>query len=206
MPNLRKLADAFKVKNKQCDSRVMDLPAKILLTTSRNPTPRIRTFCHDFTRVIPNAVYVNRGKMSNDEVAEKALECNADRVVVVDRHQGGPGVLRLFKVGESGLASTPPSIHVAVIKLQRDFGASGVKPASSINIAVHKEFDDLVRLGNALSDFLGISILETKEMMKSGSTILGISPDKSGKIAMTFVTEPNHFEVGPHILISRVDW
>ncbi len=184
----------------------MNLPAKILLTTSRNPTPRIRAFCHDLAAVMPNLAYVNRGKMSNDEVAEKALEHDADRVVIVDRWQGGPGVLRLFEVGESALVSTSPVIRVAGIKLQRDLGASCVKPASSIVAAKHDEFDDSIRLGNALSGFFGISMLETKGMVKTGSTILSISSDKSGRIVMTFMQEPDHREVGPHILISRVEW
>ncbi len=184
----------------------MDLLAKILLTTSRNPTPRIRAFCHDLAGVMPNVAYVNRGKMSNDEVAEKALEHDADRVVVVDRWHGGPGVLRLFKVSESGLVSTPPSIHVSGIRLQRDFGASRVKPVVSIYVAMHNEFHDLVRLGNALSDFFTISILENKETLKTESSTLTIRPDKSGRIVMTFMAEPNHREVGPRILISRVKW
>jgi len=184
----------------------MDPPSKILLTTSRDPTPRIRAFCHDLAEVMPNVAYVNRGKMSNDEVAEKALEQDADRVVIVDRWQGGPGVLRLFKVGESGLVSTPPVIRVAGMKLQRDLGASRVKPASSIIAAKHNKSDDSGRLGNALSDFFGISMLETKDMITTGSTVLSISSNKPGKIVMTFMKEPNHREVGPHILISRVEW
>ena len=184
----------------------MDLPAKILLTTSRDPTPRIRAFCHDLAEAMPNVMYVNRGKMNNDEIAEKTLEHDATRVIVVDRWQGGPGVLRLFEVGESGLVSTPPVIHVASMKLRRDLGASRVKPASSIIAAKHDGFDDSVGLGNALSGFFGISIIETKDVVKTGSTILSISPDKSGRIMMTFVKEPNHREVGPRVLILRVEW
>jgi len=184
----------------------MDLPAKILLTTSRDPTPRIRAFCHDLAEAMPNVAYVNRGKMNNDEIAEKALEHDATRVIVVDRWQGGPGVLRLFEVGESGLVSTPPVIHIAGIKLQKDIGTSRVKPAASIIAAKHDRFDDSVRLGSAISSFFGISIIETKDVVKTGSTILSISSDKSGRIAMTFMHEPDHREVGPRILISRVKW
>ncbi len=150
--------------------------------------------------------YINRGKMSNDEVAEKALEYDADRVVVVDRWQGRPGVLRLFKIGKSGLVLTPPVIHVADIKLRRDLGASGIKPASSISAAFHDKLDDSVRLRDALSDFFGVSIIETKRMVRTGSTILSISPDKSGRVVMTFVEEPSGCEVGPHVLISKVEW
>lgn len=184
----------------------MDLPAKILLTTSRDPPPRIRAFCHDLAEVMPHVMYVNRGKMNNDEIAEKALEHDATRVIIVDRWQGGPGILRFFEVGESGLFPTPPVVHVADMKLQRDLGASRVKPASSIIAAKHDRFDDSLRLGSALSSFFGISIIETKDMVKPGSTILSVSSDKSGRIVMTFMKEPDNREVGPRILISRVEW
>lgn len=184
----------------------MDLLAKILLTTSRNPTPRIRTFCHDLAEVMPNVAYVNRGKMSNDEVAEKALEYGADRVVIVDRRHGRPGVLRFFRVGESGLVSTPPVINVVSIKLQRDFGVSRVKPAFSISFEVSDKSDDVPRLVHALSDFFGISMLREKEAAEAGFTALSVSHDKSVRIVMTFMAEPHQLEVGPRILISRVEW
>ena len=57
----------------------------ILLTTSRRPTGAIRSLCRDFVNSIPDVVRVNRGKMSLDGIAEKAIEVEADRVVVVDR-------------------------------------------------------------------------------------------------------------------------
>ncbi|MFQ5836261.1 MAG: Brix domain containing protein, partial [Candidatus Bathyarchaeia archaeon] len=92
-----------------------------LLTTSRRPTPRIRTFCRDLARSIPNVVRVNRGKLSLDGIAEKALEFNADRVVIVDRWKGGPGKIEFFKIGQEGLVPVPPIMYVASIKLQREF-------------------------------------------------------------------------------------
>ena len=184
----------------------MDMPAKILLTTSRNPTPRIRAFCHDLAEVIPHVMYENRGKMNNDGIAEKALEHDATRVIVIDRWQGGPGILRFFKVDESGLFPTPPVIHVEDMKLQRDLGALRVKPAPSIAAATHDRFDDSARLSNALSGFFDISLLETKDMIKTGSTILSVSSSKSGRILMTIIREPDYREVGQRVLISRVEW
>jgi len=55
-------------------------------------------------RVIPSIVMVIRGKMSADEVAEKALELDVARVVV-GRWHGGPGEIKFFRVDESGLGS-----------------------------------------------------------------------------------------------------
>ena len=74
----------------------------ILLTTSRRPTGRIRTFCRDLANSLPNVVRVNRGKMSLDGLAEKAIELEADKVVVVDRWHGGPGKFNLFYISNLG--------------------------------------------------------------------------------------------------------
>jgi len=64
---------------------------RILLTTSRRPTNRIRSFCHDFASCLPNIVRINRGKLNLDGIVEKTLEINADRVVIIDRWKGGLG-------------------------------------------------------------------------------------------------------------------
>jgi len=184
----------------------MSLPERILLTTSRNPTPRIRTFCHDFARMMPNTVYVNRGKMGKDEVAEKALEHNADRVLVVDRGgQGGLGVLRFFRIGEAGLVSTSPVINVADMKLQRDFPFSKVKPAASIRAIGLGSSNDMLKLVSVFSGFFGVSMLKAKDVAEAESTILSVSLDKSRRIVMTFMVEPHHSEVGPRIVISEVE-
>ena len=57
----------------------------ILLTTSRRPTKRIRTFCHDFVLSVPNIIRINRGKLNLDGITEKAVELNANRIVVIAR-------------------------------------------------------------------------------------------------------------------------
>ena len=183
----------------------MDPPRKTLLTTSRNPTPKIRTFCRDFARVIPNIFYVNRGKMSNDDVAEKAIEYDADRVVIVDRWQGGLGVLRFFMVTESGLTEASPTIHFAV-KLQKELGVSNVKPAVSIRVQASNKSDELARLAASLSGLFGLPISSEEQEHKPALTMMRISRDKSGKIAVTFMDEPRHVELGPRITVSKLEW
>ena len=92
----------------------------ILLTTSRRPTGRIRTFCRDLANSIPDVTRVNRGKMSLDGVAEKAIELEADRVVVVDRWHGGPGKINLFQISSTGLKPVPPLMLIGKIRLRRE--------------------------------------------------------------------------------------
>jgi len=179
---------------------------KILLTTSRNPTARIRTLCSDLSRVIPNVVRVNRGKMNTDEVAEKALEHDTNHAVIIDRWQGGPGSIKLFRVGESGLVLTPPIIHITDTRLRREFGVSKVKPAGSIVLLASKTSAEALRLAEACSKFFGIPLLSMDEAVKAGPTLMCVSRDNVNRIVITFMAEPNHVEVGPRITVSSVEW
>jgi len=179
---------------------------KILLTTSRNPTPRIRTFCNDLARVIPSIVRVNRGKMSVDEVAEETLEHDADSVVIVDRWHGGPSSIKFFHLGESGLVLIPPIIHVADIRLRREFSVSKVKPARSLVLLASKNSEEVSRTAEAFSKFFSVPILSMEEAFKAGSTLLRLARDKANRIVITFMVEPNHVEVGPRITVSSVKW
>lgn len=179
-------------------------PANILLTTSRNPTLGMRTFCNDLAHVLPSLLRVNRGKMSTDEVAEKALEYDAERVVIVDRWHGGWGSIKFFQVDESGLASVLPVIHVAGVRLRREFSVSGVKPA--LSLAVSEPSEKVLMAADALSKFFGIPLSSSDEAIGSGSTVVYVSVDMPNKIVITFMVVPNHVEVGPRIVVSRMEW
>jgi len=92
-----------------------------------------------------------------DGVAEKALECGADRVVIVDRGQGGPSRIEFFRVGASGLVSVPPVFDVAGIRLRREFRHAGLKPTRSLAITIlSKEDEETIKVSNALSSFFNI--------------------------------------------------
>lgn len=183
----------------------MSIVNKILLTTSRNPTPRIRSFCHDFTRVILNAVYVNRGKMSNDEVAEKTMEYDADGLIIVDRWPEGLGVLKLFKKESSSLTRAPPTIFF-LGKLQREFGVSKAKPTISIVTSASDRSGEVVKFANALSGFFDLPIMEENTAQKAEGTIMHISRNGKSKIEVTFMAQPGHIEIGPRINVSRLEW
>lgn len=178
---------------------------KILLTTSRNPTPRIRTFCNDLSNAIPSIVRVNRGKMSADETAEKALELHANRVVIVDRGHGGPASIKFLQIGESGLVSVPPVLHVSGIRLTREFGVVKVKPALSLVLSGSETSGKMLRLADALSKFFNVPIMSVDEAVKTGATSIVMLLDKSSRIVMTFMVELE-VEVGPRVIVSGVEW
>ncbi len=179
-----------------------------LLTTSRRPTPRIRTFCRDLARSIPNVVRVNRGKLSLDGIAEKALEFNADRVVIVDRWKGGPGKIEFFKIGQEGLVPVPPIMYVASIKLQREVNGAKTKPIRSLIITTPSEkSNEIIRIARSLSNFLNVPLSQMDKAVSKSQTSMHVSSDGLHRSQVTFMLLfPETVEIGPCITLSHVVW
>jgi len=178
----------------------------ILLTTSRRPTRRIRTLCHDLARSIPNVARINRGKLNLDGVAERALELNADRVIVIDRCKGGPGKIKFFRVEPAGLTPVPPLMYVAGIKLQREFKA-GTKAVRSLAVTMAPENPpEIKKIAENLSNFLNFPMSSVDEAASKYQALMHVSHNASGRIQITFMLLPKIVETGPRIAISRVVW
>jgi len=180
----------------------------ILITTSRRPTRRIRTFCNDLARCIPNSIRINRGKLSREGVAEKALELEADRVIIIDRWKGGPGKIEFFKVDEN-LTGVPPLIYIRGIKLQREIGFPKSRPFSSLAItAVYAQGEEEIpKLVGAFSKFLEAPTATLEELpMQSYQVFMHVSRDILERVRITFFKLPENREIGPRITISHVIW
>jgi U3 small nucleolar ribonucleoprotein protein IMP4 len=180
----------------------------ILLTTSHRPTRRIRTFCKDFSHSIPNIIRINRGKLSLEGLAVKALELGADRVIIVDRWKGGPGKIELFKVKKGKLQPTPPLIYVRGVKLRREFGTMprGRRIKSTAILAFPEAPQEVIRLGEIFSEFFQIPIVRAEEEKRHFSALMEIKKIPAGEIVVTFNLLPESVEIGPLIRISHMIW
>jgi len=180
---------------------------KILLTTSRRPTNVIRTFCKDLARSIPGVVRVNRGKLSLDGVAEKALECAAEKVVIIDRWQGGPGKIELFRISPEGLTLVPPLILVSGVRLRREFGEAKPRRAVSLAVTVSSNSQKRVfEVAEALSSFLDIPFLSMDEAVSLYNSAMRFSINSKGRVQFTFLLLPRNVEIGPRVTISNTVW
>jgi rRNA maturation protein Rpf1 len=180
----------------------------LLLTTSRRPTPRIRTFCRDLTCSIPNVVRINRGKLSLDGIAEKTLELNANQVIIVDRWKGGPGKIEFFKIGQEGLVLVPPIMYVAGIKLRREFDKVKTKPVRSLIITTSSEdSNEITRIARSLSNFLNVPLSQMDKTVSKFKTSMHISTNDLHRTQVTFMLRlPENVEIGPRITLSHVVW
>lgn len=180
----------------------------ILLTTSRRPTRRIRTFCKDLSHSIPNTTRINRGKLSLEGLAAKALELGANKVLIIDRWKGGPGKIELFKVEGGRLQPIPPLIYLRGVKLRREFGTMprGRRIKSTVILASPNVPQEVIRLEETLSDFFQIPIAHVEEECKQYSAVMEISMNEVGEIVVSFRLLPENVEVGPRMRISHLIW
>jgi len=178
----------------------------ILLTTSRRPTGAIRSFCRDFVNSIPDVVRVNRGKMSLDGVAERAIELEADRVVVVDRWRGGLGRINLFRVSSTGLKSVPPLMLISMIRLRREF-EEGTRRARSSAITLKPEDSaELIRIAGRMSQYFGLPVLSVDEAARKHGASMHFSFDSSRHIQITFMRLQRMVEIGPRVTLAKLIW
>jgi len=178
----------------------------ILLTTSRRPTGRIRTFCRDLVSSIPDVVRVNRGKMSLDGVAERAIELEADRVVVVDRWRGGPGKINLFQIGSTGLTSVPPLMLIGGIRLRREFKEVTRRNRSSAITMKPEDSAELERVAGRMSQFFDLPVLSVDEAARKHGASMHFSFDSSRHIQITFMRLQRMVEIGPRVTLSKLIW
>lgn len=76
---------------------------KILITSSHRPTRNTRRFIKALSKVVPNAVKVNRGKQTFKLLALQAIDINADKILVVRNRKGNPGFIDVYKVAVASM-------------------------------------------------------------------------------------------------------
>jgi U3 small nucleolar ribonucleoprotein protein IMP4 len=178
----------------------------ILLTTSRRPTGRIRTFCRDLVSSIPDVVRVNRGKMSLDGIAEKAIELEADRVVVVDRWRGGPGKINLFRISSTGLTFVPPLMLISGIRLRREFKEVTRRTRSSAITMKPEDSTELERIAGRMSQHFSLPVLSVDEATRKHGASMHFSFDSSRHIQISFMRLQRMVEIGPRVTLSKLIW
>ena len=178
----------------------------ILLTTSRRPTGRIRTFCRDLANSIPDVVRVNRGKMSLDGIAERAIGIEADRIVVVDRWRGGLGKINLFRIVPTGLTSVPPLMLISGVRLRREFKEGTRRVRSSVITTEPEDSPELIRIAGRLSQYFGLPVLSVDEATRKYGASMHFSFDSSRRLQITFMRLQRMVEIGPRVTLSKLVW
>ncbi len=163
--------------------------AKIIVTTSHRPSQRARSFAKDLASVLPNAIRINRGKMTLTDLYYEAYTRGAERVVIIGLKKGNPAILRVYRLGalpEEGLQQLA-TITLAGVKLRREtpgsqriFGTHSLaidarnvhsEEAARVVDVIAKSFLAKILVGNIDEELLEkfdviASVRETKENLE----------------------------------------
>jgi rRNA maturation protein Rpf1 len=153
---------------------------------------------------------MNRGKLSLGGVAEKALELDAEKAIIIGKWRGDSGKIELFRISAKGLDVIPPLIYVKGVKLRRDFeeNAPRGRRIRSVAIAASKTSSlEVKRLENVLSEFFNIPVFSLKEICdRKFDAAMQISVDPPDRLVVTFRLIPEFVEIGPQIRVSHLVW
>ncbi|MBR9707648.1 MAG: hypothetical protein GOV15_04395 [Candidatus Diapherotrites archaeon] len=170
----------------------------VLLTTSRKPSNRTRTFSKEFSRFLPDGVYVSRGKLSIEGVIEKARDLGKQRVAVIFERFGNPSKILFISVTEDSWDRLS-TLLLRGVSLSRE----------SVN---KKRFSDQVfdlslrgpkELRSTVVDLFG-----KESFTRDSDMFLVIKPSKGpsgeGKTS-TWTFEFNGVEAGPRLNVSKIE-
>jgi len=148
--------------------------------------------------------------MSLGGVAEKALELDAEKAIIIGKWRGDSGKIQLFRTSAKGLDVIPPLIYVKGVKLRRDFEENSLrrKRIRSVAIATSKTHSlEVKRLENVLSEFFNIPVFSLKEIHdRKFEAAMQISADPPNPMIITFKLIPDLVEIGPQIRVSHLVW
>ena len=112
----------------------------MIITTSRKPSRRTRTFGRDLSRVLIGR-YITRGSANIDAIVEAARNAGEGRVVFVYDIHGNPGKLSSLIIHEDSWEWHPLIINIRGVKLQREvlMESNGPKKVSFRDITLKNE-------------------------------------------------------------------
>ena len=144
--------------------------------------------------------------MSQDGIAEKAIELEANQVVIVDRWRRGLGKINLYKIASNGLKQVPPLILMSGIRLRREFKESTRRVRSSVITIDPENSAELERIAEHLSQFFDLLLLSMDEAAGKHGAAMHLSFDSSHRLQITFIVLQRMVEIGPRINFSKLIW
>ncbi len=101
---------------------------EFIVTTSRRPSPRSRSFVKDLVSVLPGGIRLTRGHSSYVDLAREALMVGCSRVIIIGERRGNPGVIRVYEPTSSLELRHIVTFIILGVKLSRESGFG--KPVS----------------------------------------------------------------------------
>ena len=93
---------------------------KFVLTTSRKPSQRTRSFIRDLVRVIPWSFHFTRGSCSLNDLANELAVLGINRLLIVHEKKGNPSLVKFYKLDKGELMERDYRLRIKGISLSRE--------------------------------------------------------------------------------------
>lgn len=176
-----------------------------IISTTRRSNPRVRSLARELALSLPNALRVNRGKMSLPALMAYARSLGARRVLCVGRGlSGNPGRLMFIDTATSNHYSQVFIIKLSGVKLARELGVTPNPP----RIVLVAAPSDALDFGQELAAALGLPFIETldiRSLEHACDSVLVVEPlsHPKAKFVLRFLKTSDSSYNGPRLLVER---
>lgn len=173
----------------------------LLITTSREPSRRTRSFVKDLNRVIPDSVRIVRGKTTYAELANKASSLSAYGALIVLEKKGNPSAL-LFAKPEKLELKKVFLLKLSGISLLRELPGSqiplGIRGLTIVPRTIPKGFPEA--LAPYIIECFRPTIVEKAEGRVVELKLFGGEKE----VLVAFICATSDQECGPRFRVVRV--
>ncbi len=173
-------------------------PTRIIITTSRRPSPRTRSLVKDLVGVIPGAVRLTRGHLTYQELSIEATTLGADRVVIVGEKRGNPSIMRIYEPEPPEGLNNIVTLIIKGVKLAREAGVPNRAKARILRVE-HDGGEDAMEVAEALVRGLHAKLTPTR----GPSVVAKLESRGDKEVLLTFTS--NGSQVGPTLRIG-IPW
>jgi rRNA maturation protein Rpf1 len=177
----------------------------VIITTSRRPLARIRTFSNDLSRLLPNSLRMTRGKQSLKEIAEKVILQGCTRLVVLERWRIDGCKISFYSIESRGLEPLSPKIYVSNFLTHLERKKKGSRIPTVHAIVLLSEEESAKRLSSFLSSFLMMRLMSWKDPEASSGPSMIISSNGEGKVRLSVRNRDSSDNI-PSLSIQRIVW
>ncbi len=177
----------------------------IVLTTSHNPSPKLRTFIKELYLTLPRSIRVTRGKRTLTTLLLEALTYKAKRVIVGSEKKGNPRGLIVYYVDEGlhKLVKKYTIIFTGVTLWREIPNATRVYNPENIGVRTLSDDKDSLYISEKIADSFLAKIILDEAHIDQYDVIIDIS--RSGNIFhLKFINPSTKRLCGPVIRVVKV--
>lgn len=175
----------------------------ILITTSRRPSRRTRSFLKELTSVLPASVRVSRGKMTLRDLQALMLSLKAMGAIIVYERRGNPSALAYYEDTGRGLRRVL-LVKLGSVKLRRELNDTQ-KPMNVSHVLIR--YDETLRdFINAFVRMLNAKVYTEGEVEESPVDAVEVllTHGEGQRILVRFICTGSNRVCGPQLTIEEV--